>query len=103
MRGPRPATCSFPVDFLQEARDAVRRRTVAVQVAQRFRLALWLAEWPSASNESAAAVAGMSARQVQRWRRRWREGDFSIDDRPGRGRKPSFSPAGSHTRAGTCL
>ena len=34
----------------------------------------------------------MSARQVQRWRSRWVAGDFSIEDRPGRGRKAAFSP-----------
>jgi transposase len=80
---------------LQDARDAVRRRTVAVQTVQRFRLVLLLHEQPSLGNVEAAKRVGLSARQVQRWRSRWSAGDFSIEDQPGRGRKAAFSPTGS--------
>jgi hypothetical protein len=65
---------------------------VSVQAAQRFRLVLLLHEQPAVANNVAAQLIGLSARQVQRWRRRWFLGDFSIDDLSGRGRKPSFSP-----------
>jgi hypothetical protein len=92
MPGPRPVFCTFTDDFLQEARDTVRRRTAVVQTVQRFRLALLLHEQPSLANEPAAAVVGLSARQVQRWRKRWAAGDLSVDDLPGRGRKAAFSP-----------
>jgi hypothetical protein len=85
----------FPDDFLQEARDTVRRRTVSVQTVQRFQLVLVLQQHPSLSNQEAGEVVGLSARQVQRWRSRWVAGDYSVDDRPGRGRKAAFSPAGS--------
>jgi hypothetical protein len=95
MPGPSPAPCTFPDDFVQVALDTVRRRTVAVQVVQRFRLALLLHEQPEMTNDQAAKEVGLSARQVQRWRSRWAAGDFSIDDQPGRGRKPVFSPSGS--------
>jgi hypothetical protein len=95
MPGPRPVPCNFPDDFVQEARDAVRRRTVAVQVVQRFQLVLLLHEQPGLTNEEAAAAVGLSPRQVQRWRRRWAAGDFAVADLPGRGRKPAFSPVGS--------
>jgi hypothetical protein len=95
MPGPRPSPCTFPDDFVQEARDTVRRRTVAVRSVQRFQLVLVLQQQPSLSNEEAGAVVGLSARQVQRWRSRWAAGDFSVDDCPGRGRKAAFSPAGS--------
>ena len=44
MRGPSPAVCTFPAEFLQEARATVRRRTATVQAVQRFRLALLLHE-----------------------------------------------------------
>jgi hypothetical protein len=84
----------FPAEFLQEARDTVRRRTATVQAVQRFRLALFLHEQPKLSNDDAATCVGLSARQVQRWRQRWSAGDFSIADRVGRGRKPDFSPMG---------
>lgn len=94
MRGPRAVTCSFPEAFLQDAIDTVRRRTAAVQDVQRFRLVLLLHERPTISNDQAAQIVGLSARQVQRWRRRWATGDFGIADLPGRGRKPAFSPGG---------
>jgi len=93
MPGPRPALCTFPEDFLQEALDTVSRRTVAVQNVQRFRLVLLLHERPSLGNDEAAVAVGLSARQVQRWRSRWAGGDFSVEDHPGRGRKAAFSPS----------
>jgi Homeodomain-like domain len=95
MPGPVPVRCTFPTDFLQHARDTVRRRTVAVQRVQRYRLVLLLHDQPSLRNEDAASAVGLSLRQVQRWRSRWAGGDFSIEDLPGRGRKPTFSPSGS--------
>jgi len=95
MPGPSPVPCSFPDDFVQVALDTVRRRTVAIQVVQRFRLALLLHEHPDMKNDEAAKEVGLSARQVQRWRSRWAAGDFSIEDRSGRGRKAAFSPIGS--------
>ena len=95
MPGPQPARCNFPDDFVQEALDTVHRRTTAVQVVQRFCLVLLLHEHPGIRNEAAADAIGLSVRQVQRWRRRWAAGDFSIEDHFGRGRKPAFSPARS--------
>jgi hypothetical protein len=103
MRGPKPAPCTFPADFLQAAASSVGRRTIAVQAAQRFRLVLLLHEHPDLSNDNAARVVGLSARQVQRWRRRWAAGDFAIEDRAGRGRKPTFSPAGPRSGPGDGL
>jgi hypothetical protein len=61
MPGPVPARCTFPDDFLQEALDTVRRRTVAVQVVQRCRLVLLFQEQPSLRNEDAAEAIGLSA------------------------------------------
>jgi hypothetical protein len=94
MPGPLPTPCTFPDDFVQDALGTVRRRTAPVQVVQRYRLVLLLHEFPSLRNEDAAEAVGLSLRQVQRWRRRWAAGDFSIDDHSGRGRKPAFSPSG---------
>ena len=102
MPGPAPALCIFPPEFVQEARDTVRR-TVAVQTAQRFRLVLLLHDHPSLSSDEAADVVGLSARQVQRWRSRWAAGDFSTEDRRGRGRKAAFSPSGSSVDPGDGL
>ena len=100
MPGPVPARCTFPDDFVQDAFDTVRRRTAAVQVVQRYRLVLLLHNLPSLQNEEAAEAVGLSSRQVQRWRSRWASGDFSIDDQPGRGRKPAFPPSGSSVDPG---
>ena len=94
MRGPRPTPCTFPEYFLQEARETVRRRVAAVRDVQRSHLVLVLHDHPDWSPDEAADAVGLSARQVQRWRRRWVAGDFSIVDETGRGRKPTFSPAG---------
>lgn len=95
MPGPKPALCSFPDYFLQVARDTVHRRTASVQSVQRYRLVLLLNEQPFIGSGEAARRVGLSVRQVQRWRSRWAGGDFSIEDQPGRGRKPFFSPSGS--------
>ena len=78
MRGPRPAPCTFPEYFLQAAREMVRRRTAAIRDVQRSQLALVLHDHPTWSADEAAEWVGLSARQVQRWRRRWVAGDFSI-------------------------
>ena len=100
MPGPLPPRCNFPDDFLQDAVDAIRRRTAPLQVVQRYCLVLILHEQPGLRNEDAAESVGLSSRQVQRWRSRWASGVFSIEDQPGRGRKPAFSPAGSSVDPG---
>ena len=100
MPGPLSARCTFPDDFVEDALDTVRRRTAAVQVVRRYRLVLLFHEQPSLRNEDAADCVGLSPRQVQRWRSRWANGDFSIEDRPGRGRKAAFSPSGSRVDPG---
>ncbi len=51
MPGSVPARCTFPDDFLQDALDTVRRRTVAVQVVQRYRLVLLFQEQPRRPSE----------------------------------------------------
>ena len=60
MPGPHPARCIFPEDFVQDALDTVRRRTVAVQDVQRSRLVLLLHEHPDLRNENLADAVGLS-------------------------------------------
>ena len=103
MRGPKPTCCTFPDDFLQEARDAVGRRTITVRDAQRFHLVRVIHEHPTIAHEEAARLVGLSARQVQRWRQRWAAGAFDIRDRSGRGRKAAFSPTGLRLGQGSGL
>lgn len=93
MSGPKsPFYPVFPDPFIQQARVEVRRKTAPYQLIQRYRRALLLHEHAELNNEQAAQQVGSSGRQVRRWRQRWAMGDFSVSDRPGRGRKPVFFP-----------
>ena len=95
MPGPLPTFCpAFPADFVQQARATIQRKTASHQTVQRAQLALLLHEAPQMGHDQAGHRIGLSGRQVQRWRQRWAEGDFSLDDAPGRGRKADFSPVG---------
>ena len=101
MPGPASPFCpSFPEDFLDQARRAIRSKTIQHRRAQRFQLALLLQHEPLLPNEAAGARVGLSGRQVRRWRQRWAAGDFGVADFPGRGRKPRFSPPGRGRRQG---
>ena len=96
MRGPLPSyRPEFPSTFLKQAEKIVRHRTVKYQLRQRATLVLLLDQQPLLSNVEAAERVRLPLRSVQRWRHRWAQGDFSLDDEPGRGRKADFSPAGS--------
>jgi hypothetical protein len=51
-----------------------------------------------------AHIAGMGRRHVYKWATRFVEqGIHGLADKPGRGRKPSFSPAGRSARGGVGL
>lgn len=93
MPGPAPHYRPiFPDDFLTEARRLVAARTAASHLRQRARLVLLLHQHPSISNVEVAARLDLHPNCVRRWRRRWAEGTFTLEDAPGRGRKPVFSP-----------
>jgi transposase len=93
MRGPLPSyRPEFPSTFLKQAEKIVRHRTVKYQLRQRATLVLLLEQQPLLSNVEAAERVRLHLRSVQRWRHRWAQGDFSLDDEPGRGRKADFSP-----------
>jgi transposase len=51
-----------------------------------------LHEHPALSNADAAARIDLHPNSVRLWRRRWAQGQFTLEDAPGRGRKPTFSP-----------
>ena len=95
MRGPLPSyRPEFPPPFLEQAEKIVRQRTVQYQLRQRATLVLLLQQQPRMSNIEAAEQVQLHLRSVQRWRRRWAQGDFALEDTPGRGRKADFSPSG---------
>ncbi len=96
MRGPLPSyRPEFPPTFLEQAAKIAQQRTVQYQLRQRATLVLLLHHQPFVSNLDAAEQVQLPLRSVQRWRRRWATGDFSLEDEPGRGRKAAFPPLGA--------
>ena len=101
MRGPLPSyRPAFPSTFLEQAEEIAQQRTVQYQLRQRATLVLLLHQHPLVSNLEAAEWVQLHLRSVQRWRRRWATGDFSLEDEPGRGRKAAFSPPGPRAGQG---
>jgi Homeodomain-like domain len=101
MRGPLPSyRPEFSSTFLEQAREIARQRIVKYQLRQRATLVVLLHQQPLLSNLAAAQRVQLHPRSVQRWRRRWAKGDFSLEDELGRGRKADFSPAGSRSGQG---
>lgn len=95
MRGPAPIYHPhFPPDFVEQARRIVCQRTVGHHLWQRATLVLLLHEQPLVSNSTAAGQVHLHPNSVRLWRRRWATGDYTLDDVPGRGSKPRFSPSG---------
>ena len=96
MPGPSPHYCpEFPAEFVAQAQRLARQRTVAFHLRQRSRLVLLLQQQPRSSNVAAAAQVGLHPNSVRHWRRRWSQGDFALEDAPGRGGKPEFPPLGT--------
>jgi hypothetical protein len=85
----------FPAKFLAEAQALRRQRTIAFQLRQRAALVCLLHQEPEISHPEAAAAMHMPIDWIRRWRRRWALGDWSLEDKPGRGRKLDFSPSRS--------
>jgi len=83
---------SFPDEFLAEARRLVRARTAASHLRQRAQLVLLLLDCPALTNAAAAARLDLHPNSIRLWRQRWAKGQFTLEDAPGRGRKPVFSP-----------
>jgi transposase len=93
MPGPLPHyRPTFSVEFLAEARRLVAARTVSAHLRQRACLVLLLYEQPALSNAAAAARLDLHPNCIRRWRQRWAGGELTLQDAPGRGRKPIFSP-----------
>ena len=93
MSGPLPASRPrFPPDFLEQARRVARQRAVPFQRRQRAQLVVLLHEQPMLSNVAAGLRVQLHPDSVRLWRGRWATGQFSLEDRSGRGRKPHFFP-----------
>jgi hypothetical protein len=95
MRGPAPLYHpNFPPNFVEQARKIARQRTVGYHLWPRATLVLLLHEQPLVSNSTAATQVPLHPNSVRLWRRRWANSDYTLDDTPGRGSKPRFSPSG---------
>ena len=104
MRGPLPSYRPvFPSTFLEQAEKTAGQRAVPYQLRQRATLVLLLYHQPLVSNLEAAQRVQLHLCSVQRWRRRWAQGDFALEDKPGRGRKAAFSPSGPGVGQGARL
>jgi hypothetical protein len=101
MRGPLPRyRPECPAPFLAQAEKLAQQRTAPYQLRQRARLVLLLPQQPLVANIEVAEQAQLHRRSVQRWRCRWAQGDFCLEDKPGRGRKAGFSPPGPRAGEG---
>ena len=95
MPGPAPLYHPvFPPDFLEQAEQLVRQRTIPYQLRQRATLVLLLHQQPLLSNSQAGAQMHLHPNSVRLWRRRWAKGHLSLEDETGRGCQPRFSPSG---------
>src|SRR3989442_158734 len=80
----------FPKTFVDAAKRLVAQRVVALRCWQRARLVLLLHDHPQLSNVQAGRQVSLSDQTGRFWRRRWASSDFSLEEKPGRGRKPGF-------------
>ena len=77
---------------LAEARRLAAKRSAPLRTVQRARLTLALAAHPEQSHEQIAAHCGLDRDTVYKWRRRWAQQEWSLEDAPRSGRPRTFSP-----------
>jgi hypothetical protein len=93
MPGPKPTHCP---QFTET--QLARARVLAVQYSAPFcqvvraRLTLLLEATPEISHGEAAGRLGVDEDTVYKWRRRWAEDGWSLEDRPRAGRPRGFPP-----------
>ena len=104
MPGPVPSyRPTFTAEQVRDCERLVRQQNAPrVQVA-RAKLALLLHAQPGLDSVTAARHLGQHPNWAYTWRQRWATGGFALTDRPGRGRKPAFPPAGGRPGEGAGL
>ena len=104
MPGPAPAyRPTFTAEQLAECRRVVRQHSAPQAQVARAKLALLLHDEPALGHATAARRLGKHPNWVRGWRRVWAQEGFRLTDKPGRGRKPAFSPAGGRHGQGAGL
>jgi hypothetical protein len=103
---PGPAPIHRPTFRSAQLADCARlirqHNAPQIQVA-RARLALVLHADPAIDHATAARRPGKHPNWVRAWRRTWATAGFRLTERPGRGRKPAFPPAGGGDGQGARL
>jgi hypothetical protein len=94
MRGRKPSfTIQLPAAQLQELEHWLRSTNLKQGLARRARLLLLLHH--GRALKDAARTAGLTVRNARTWAQRYlAQGLQGLADKPGRGRKPVFSPRG---------
>jgi transposase len=92
MRGRKPSfSIQLPAPHLQELEHWLRSTNLKHGLARRARLLLLLHH--GRTLKDAARTAGLTVRNARKWAQRYlAEGLHGLTDKPGRGRKPVFSP-----------
>ena len=104
MPGPTPThRPTFTPEQLAECERLVRQHTAPQLQVARARLALLLHAEPDLDHVAAARRLGKPPNWVRGWRRAWAREGFRLADKPGRGRKPAFPPAGGRHSHGAGL
>jgi hypothetical protein len=94
MRGRKPSfTIQLSATHLQELEHWQRSTNLKQGLARRARLLLLLHHGHPL--KEAARIAGLTVRNARKWAKRYLAlGIQGLSDKPGRGRKPVFSPLG---------
>ena len=98
MPGPAPTyRPTFSPEQVAACEQLLRRPTAPQAQVERAKLALLLHAQPELDTAGAGRCLGKQVNWGFRWRRAWATEGFRLTDKPGRGRKPTFSPsAGRH-------
>ena len=93
---------TLTADEAKELQTMQRSTTLPAGLVSRSRIILSLASGQSV--EATARSVSINKKRVYKWARRFLEHRIDgLADKPGRGRKPVFSPDGSRTRHKACL
>ena len=104
MPGPAPTyQPTFSDEQIAHCQRLVRQQTAPQAQVYRAKLALLLHDHPALDNVTAGTHLGKHENWVRYWRRSWATDGFRLTDKPGRGRKPAFSPSARGHRQGAGL
>ncbi len=104
MPGPAPTyQPTFTAEQVQACQRLVRQHNAPRAQVARAELALLLHERPALDSVTAARRLGKHPNWVYTWRKRWATDGWQVTDRPGRGRKPTFSPSAGRDGQGARL